>query len=77
MIDKNHNFILQTRDLTVFRNSKTLLDSVNLDIERGSLTMLLGHNGAGKSVLLRTLHGLLANTDGQINGPPALSLIHI
>lgn len=71
MIDKNNNFILQTRDLTVFRNSKTLLDRVNLDIERGSLTMLLGHNGAGKSVLLRTLHGLLAKTDGQINGPPA------
>ena len=71
MIEKNNNFILKTRNLTVFRNGKTLLDRVNLDIERGSLTMLLGHNGAGKSVLLRTLHGLLAKTDGQINGPPA------
>ena len=71
MIDISNILIVQTRDLTVVRNGKTLLDRVNLDIERGSLTMLLGHNGAGKSVLLRTLHGLMTKTDGQINGPPA------
>ena len=72
MIDKNEiRYILQTDNLTVVRNGKTLLDRVNLRIERGSLIMLLGHNGAGKSVLLRTLHGLLARTDGDIKGPPA------
>ena len=56
--DKN-NYILKTYNLTVIRNGKTLLDSVNLRIEHGSLIMLLGHNGAGNCVLLRTLHGLL------------------
>ena len=72
MTDKNeNNYILKTYNLTVVRNGKTLLERVNLRIKHGSLIMLLGHNGAGKSVLLRTLHGLLAITDGDIKGPPA------
>ena len=50
MTDKiKNNYILKTYNLTVVRNGKTLLDRVNLRIEHGSLIMLLGHNGAGKS----------------------------
>ncbi len=67
----NENFILQTYNLTVIRNGKRLLDGINLSIRQGSLTMLLGHNGAGKSVLLRTLHGLLSASSGHIKAPPA------
>lgn len=72
MVDKNKfDEILHARNLTVARDGKTLLHKINIRIQRGSLTMLLGHNGAGKSVLLRTLHGLLAKTDGHIMGPSA------
>jgi tungstate transport system ATP-binding protein len=39
---------------------------VSFDIERGSRNIVLGANGAGKSVLLRLLHGLLAPSGGQI-----------
>ena len=69
MINKKIYFIIQTRDLTVFRNGKTLLDRVNLDIERGSLTMLLGHNGAGKSSIFRTLGALWSAPEGTIVKP--------
>ena len=72
MTEKNENsYILQTFDLTVIRNGRTLLDAVNLRIKSGTLTMLLGHNGSGKSVLLRTLHGLLATSAGHIKAPSA------
>ena len=32
--------------------------------------MLAGHNGAGKSLLLQLLHGLVSPDSGQLSGPP-------
>ena len=71
MIENNDNsFIIKANNLTVTRGGKRLLDAVDLAVPTGSLTMLLGHNGAGKTVLLRTLHGIFAKDGGTISGPP-------
>lgn len=43
-----------------------LIDGIDLAIEAGALTVVMGANGAGKSVLLRLLHGLLTPTAGTI-----------
>ena len=37
-----------------------VLDHLSLDVERGEILGLVGGSGAGKSVLLRTIIGLLA-----------------
>lgn len=42
------------------------LNDVNLEIERGSFTAILGKNGSGKSTLAKNLNGLLIPTDGVI-----------
>ena len=44
----------------------TANDSIDLDLEAGSLTALLGENGAGKSTLVKILYGLLAPDSGDI-----------
>jgi len=41
------------------------LDNIDLDIERGKITGLLGANGAGKSTLLRHIIGLYLADHGQ------------
>jgi len=47
-------------------SGRTIIDSVSLDIQAGPSTIILGANGAGKSVLMRLMHGLLEPTAGRI-----------
>src|SRR4051812_49520408 len=42
-----------------------IIADVSLTIEAGPSTIILGANGAGKSVLMRLMHGLLAPTAGS------------
>lgn len=48
-------------------SAKTALDSINLDIPRGSIFGLLGPNGAGKSTLINILAGLVKKSSGTVN----------
>jgi lipopolysaccharide transport system ATP-binding protein len=43
------------------------LDGISLEIQSGQRVAIVGHNGAGKSSLLRTLAGVYAPTRGRIN----------
>ena len=54
------------------------LQNINLDFKHGDRVGLIGHNGAGKSSLLRVLNGVYKPTSGQVttNGYTA-SLIDI
>ena len=61
--------ILSARGLTLARDGVTLLRDISLDIRRGSITLVLGHNGAGKTLLLNALHGLIDIDSGSIDGP--------
>ena len=47
-------------------NGKTIIDRVSVEIGAGPRTIILGSNGAGKSVLMRLCHGLLRPTSGSI-----------
>jgi tungstate transport system ATP-binding protein len=43
-----------------------ILHPLSLQIEAGPSTIILGANGAGKSVLMRLMHGLLAPSSGTV-----------
>ncbi len=58
--------LLEARGLTVVLGGVRALDGLDLALAPGLRTIVLGANGAGKSVLLRTLHGLVAPTAGEI-----------
>jgi tungstate transport system ATP-binding protein len=44
-----------------------IIPPLSLEIEAGPSTVILGANGAGKSVLMRLMHGLLAPTSGSVS----------
>ena len=43
-----------------------LIDRFSLEIESRGISVIMGANGAGKSLLLRLIHGLLAPTSGRV-----------
>jgi tungstate transport system ATP-binding protein len=45
---------------------RTLINDVSFEIGAGTRTVILGANGAGKSVLMRLCHGLLRPTSGRV-----------
>jgi tungstate transport system ATP-binding protein len=45
---------------------RDILKPLSLEIGAGPSTIILGANGAGKSVLMRLMHGLLAPSSGKI-----------
>jgi sulfonate transport system ATP-binding protein len=48
---------------------RTVIDGLNLRIERGEFVALLGESGCGKTTLLRALAGLDAIQGGRIDAP--------
>ena len=57
---------ISVQDLVVGFGSQIVLDHLNLDVYRGEILGLVGASGGGKSVLLRTIIGLLPKRNGQI-----------
>ena len=64
---------LRVEELSYGVGGRTIIDRVSLDIHAGPSTIILGANGAGKSVLMRLMHGLLQPTAGRVtwNAPEA------
>ena len=57
---------LTLEDISLAADGAMLLDRVSLEIAAGSRTVILGANGAGKSLLLRICHGLIGPTRGRV-----------
>ena len=58
--------IISVRDLVVEYDGRRVLDGLNLDIEPGQITVLLGGSGSGKSTLLRQILGLERPNSGSV-----------
>ncbi len=58
--------VIQVRDLVVRLKGLPILNGVTLDLYRGEILGFVGASGAGKSVLTRTILGLLPKHEGRI-----------
>jgi phospholipid/cholesterol/gamma-HCH transport system ATP-binding protein len=62
---------IRVRDLVVRFGNHTVIDHLSLDVRAGEILGLVGASGGGKSVLMRTLIGLLPRNEGEIEFPNA------
>jgi len=58
--------ILAIRDLDLFYGDAAALEDVAIDIGAGEIVAIIGANGAGKSSLIRTIHGIEKPRRGRI-----------
>jgi phospholipid/cholesterol/gamma-HCH transport system ATP-binding protein len=58
--------LIEFKDVTKRFGSRTILDRVNLQIQEGQVTTIIGLSGTGKSVTLKHIIGLLKPDEGQV-----------
>ena len=57
---------LETQDLSVGYDGRTLIERVTLSVKRGSIVTLIGPNGSGKSTILKTIIAQLPKISGAV-----------
>jgi phospholipid/cholesterol/gamma-HCH transport system ATP-binding protein len=60
------NAVLSVRDVTVVLEDQVILEDLSLDVYQGEILGFVGASGAGKSVLLRAVLGLVRKQSGTI-----------
>jgi phospholipid/cholesterol/gamma-HCH transport system ATP-binding protein len=60
------DIIIRVSDLKVGFGSRAIMDGLDLDVRRGEILGVVGASGTGKSVLLRTIIGLIRQRSGTI-----------
>ena len=63
---KKNNAILKLEKISLKFGKKTILDSLNLDLNNGQILGLLGPNGSGKTTLFNLITGLISPDYGSI-----------
>lgn len=57
---------ISASNLHLTLHNNTILDSINLQIKKGETIVLLGKNGCGKTMLLKTMVGLFKPNQGTV-----------
>jgi ATP-binding cassette subfamily F protein 3 len=73
-IERSGRYVLTTRDLSIGYENKTLVRSIQFEVQRGERWALLGANGSGKTTLLRTLIGARSPIEGELEWNEALDV---
>ena len=63
---ESDQLVIRARDLVVGFGDQVVLDQLSLDVRRGEILGVVGASGSGKSVLLRTIIGLVPKRAGTV-----------
>jgi phospholipid/cholesterol/gamma-HCH transport system ATP-binding protein len=58
--------VIKVTNLAVSLSGREILKGLTFEVPRGSCAVIMGKNGSGKSVLLKTIAGLITHYDGVI-----------
>ncbi|MCP4896773.1 MAG: ABC transporter ATP-binding protein [bacterium] len=65
-MDNEVPFTVEVKDLRTGYGKREVLHSISFSVEPSTITALIGHNGAGKSSVLRAVFGLLPVWEGEV-----------
>ncbi|EKT53123.1 ABC transporter ATP-binding protein [Providencia sneebia] len=58
--------LISVKDVAIGYHHQPIIEHINLELQQGLMTCLLGANGCGKTTLMKTLLGLLPTIHGEI-----------
>ncbi len=58
--------MISLKNVSKVLGNKSVLSNITLDLQEGICYFLKGHNGSGKTMLLRLICGLISPTDGEL-----------
>lgn len=64
--------LISLRNVSLERDNRTIIDNVNLDINKGDFVAITGPNGGGKTTLLRIMLRLIRPDKGSVSYSPSL-----
>ncbi len=75
-IESEDSTLVSIRDLSFGWGDRKIFDGVDIEIERGKVTAIMGPSGTGKTTVLRLIGGQLTPTSGSVtvNGLEVLTL---
>ncbi len=65
MQEEAPQFAIRVKDLVVGFGRQVVIDHLSLDVRRGEILGLVGASGGGKTVLMRTIIGLIRGEAGR------------
>ncbi len=60
--------MLSVRNVTAGYEQSVVLENVSMDVQKGSVTAVLGRNGVGKTTLMKSIIGLIKPMGATSNG---------
>ena len=66
LLDEQHEAIVEVDNLSVSFGDQQVLKNINISIPAGQTLALLGESGCGKTVLMKSIIGLVQPTGGRV-----------
>lgn len=66
MNESADNAVISVKDLGLKIKKDVILQSVNMDLERGKIHGIVGRNGSGKTMLMKCICGFVRPTSGEV-----------
>ncbi len=66
LLDEQQQPLVEIKDVSVAFENQNILQDINLKIPAGETLVLLGESGCGKTVLMKTIIGLVQPTSGSV-----------
>ncbi len=79
-MSNNHFLPINIKSIDLTINTKACLNNIDLQINDNGITVIMGSNGSGKTLLLKLIAGVITPTQGLINWhrqpqPPELTMV--
>lgn len=68
------NALISAKNVSVLKHQKSILDNIDIQINKNDFITIIGPNGAGKTMLLKCLMGFYKPTSGRIERKEKLKI---